>query len=146
MPTPTAAPSRGSPKEPIPARQRKPWGCQMPDTGLTALALATPALAAALFVMAAARAVRRRGVRRLYWAACAILIGVGSAGTVSVVCCAPAMTGADGAVIAEMPPAFGVALTLAVAGCCGALLGLLGLGVFGLASRRRSRVGDAGWE
>lgn len=111
----------------------------MPDTGLTMLALATPALATALFVVAAVMAVRRRGMRRLYWTACAIFIGVGSAGTASVICCAPAMTGTDGAIIAEMPPAFGVALTLAVAGCCGALLGLLGLACSG-----RRRVGGAG--
>ncbi|CAO3405885.1 hypothetical protein [Azospirillum largimobile] len=113
----------------------------MPDTGLTVLALATPAMAAALFVVAAAMAVRRGGVRRLCWAACAILIGVGSAGTASVICCAPAMTGADGAIIAEMPPAFGVALTLAVAGCCGTLLGLLGLACSG-----RRRAGGVGPE
>ena len=103
----------------------------MSDKGLTLFALATPALAATLLVVATAMAFRRRGVRRLYWASCAALIGAGSAGTAGVVCCAPPMIAGDGAIIGEMPPAFAVALTLAVAGCCGALIGLLGL-----ASRR----------
>lgn len=110
----------------------------MPDTGLTLFALATPAMATALFVIATVMAFRRRGVRRLYWAGCAVLIGAGSAGTAGVVCCAPPMIASDGAVVGEMPPAFAAALTLAFAGCCGVLLGLLGLACSGRHGRGRA--------
>lgn len=111
----------------------------MREAGPTLFALAMLAMPAALLIAATAVAFRRHGVRRLYWAGCAVLIGAGSAGTVGVICCAPPMIAGDGAIVAEMPPAFGVALMLAIAGCCGALLGLIGL-----ACHRRGGAGGAG--
>ncbi|KAA0591692.1 hypothetical protein J2848_006631 [Azospirillum lipoferum] len=109
------------------------------DLGATLIALAVPAVVTVLFGVAAILAMLRRGLRRLYWAGCAMLIGVGSAGTVAVVCCASPTILADGSISGEMPPAFGAALMLAAMGCGGAVLGLVGL----VCSRWSQAVGAA---
>jgi hypothetical protein len=68
-------------------------------------------------------------VRRLYWAACAVLLGGGLAGAVLVVLFPPERYDQDGHLIAEMPPAFGAALGLAALGLLGVVAGMLVLGV-----------------
>lgn len=94
------------------------------EIGSTLIAVAVPTAVAVLFALALVLSVRCGGLRRLYWLACALLLGMGGAGTMMVTCCAPPRILADGSISGEMPPAFGAALLLAVIGCGGAMLGL----------------------
>lgn len=67
--------------------------------------------------------------RRAYWVGCGVLAAAGVAGAAAVILVPVERLDAEGQLIGEMPPAFGVALFMAVLGLAGLVAGSVAAGV-----------------
>ena len=83
-----------------------------------------------------------RGRGRLYWLACRLLVAMGIAGLVLVIAFPPERFDAEGHLIGEMPPAFGLAFAMVEIGLLGILAGLAWTGLGWLWRRRRHKSAD----
>ena len=97
-------------------------------------------LGASVVVAAAALALwmvkQNRGLWRLYWAGCCLLIGTGLLGLAAVLVFPPEYFDENGHLLGEMPPEFGIALAVLVLGLAGASVGA---GMYYYRWRRRKK-------
>lgn len=102
-----------------------------------------PELLAALFGIALLwsgallSGLRARGRARAYWLGCCVMIAIGAAATASLLFFPLQEFDADGALIGEMPLAFGPSLLLLLSGVAATVIGLVILLLLRLIGRQR---------
>lgn len=106
-------------------------------------AIALLCVAAVLAALAGAlwQVVCRRGVVRVWWALCALLVLIGLVGLAVTLLCPWLVVeaAADGTVSGEMPPAFAVSLTVLAFGTAVTLAGFARAGLAALLRQRPLR-------